>query len=90
LAVTQVDECNESSCPPTQQSPVPAALFLGGLTTTIAGWVVFALSEPYVDVVDPVDDAPTQPAPSPRDPRLQLGILAFPRGGWGVGLSTMF
>jgi hypothetical protein len=90
VAVMQAEECNESSCPRTKLSPVPAALFLGGLTVTISGWMVFALSEPYVDVVDPVDDAPTQPVPPSRDPRLQVGVLAFPRGGWGVGLSTMF
>jgi hypothetical protein len=59
-------------------------MFWGGLLATPIGWVVFATSSEMR--VDPVDDKPTPV----RAPRLQLGLVPLPRGGWGVVLSTGF
>jgi hypothetical protein len=84
LAVTQrlAEQCGEPTCP-TRTNYVPAVMTLGGLVTTVAGWALFSASGPSVD---PVDE-PTEPS---RAPRPQLGVLALPRGGWGLGLSTLF
>lgn len=67
-------------------------MFVVGLLATPIGWGVFAFSrETRVDSIEP-EPQPMKFAPPgpPRDPRLQLGVLALPRGGWGVGLSTLF
>jgi hypothetical protein len=77
-------QCNERNCPPSKSHPVGPALFLTGLFVTPFGWELFATSGPRVH---PVDDEPHK---GMRDQRLQLGVLALLRGGWGVGLSTPF
>jgi hypothetical protein len=76
-------QCNESNCPPTKDRSVPGVVIASGLVLTLAGLTTLAVSAPSVQ---PLDDAPAEP----RAPRLELGVLALPRGGWGVGLSTLF
>jgi len=79
-----VDErgCGEPTCPTTTDY-VPVVMLLSGLVTTIVGWTVYVATGPRVD------GANEERAPS-HDPRPQLGVLALPHGGWGVGLSTAF
>jgi hypothetical protein len=86
LGLSQVlaEQCNESNCPPPKDHPVALGLVLGGLFATPIGWTIFATSGPRVN---PVDDKPIKYV---REQRLQLGVLALPRGGWSVGLSTPF
>jgi len=74
--------CAESKCP-TNTDYVPVAVLLSGLVTTVVGWAVFAENRPRVD------GANEARAPF-HDPRPQLGVLALPYGGWGVGLSAAF
>ncbi len=80
-----VDErgCGEPNCPTTTDYVPRGDASLSGLVTTIVGWTVYAATGPRVD------EANEGRAPS-HDPRPQVGILALPRGGWGVGLSTLF
>jgi hypothetical protein len=72
--------CGEPTCPTTADY-VPVAMLLSGLVTTVVGWTVYAANGPRVD------GANEERASSPRP---QLGVLALPRGGWGVGISTLF
>lgn len=75
-------QCNEN-CPPTKDNPVPGVVIASGLVLTLAGLTTLAVTAPSVE---PLHDAPAEP----RAPRLELGVLALPRGGWGMGLSTRF
>ena len=72
------------SCPPQGGHPVPVALAISGLAATFVGWGLFVASGPRVDTVD------DKPIRSVGASHLHLGVLAFPRGGWGGGLSTQF
>jgi hypothetical protein len=76
-------QCDSSNCPPTKDNSVPAVVIASGLVLTLAGLTTYAVTEPSVE---PLDDAPAEP----RAPPVGLGLLALPRGGWGVGLSTLF
>jgi hypothetical protein len=60
------------------------AMFWGGLLATPVGWAIFGTSSEMR--IDPVDKHPIPV----RAPRLQLGAVPLPRGGWGVGLSAVF
>jgi hypothetical protein len=91
LAIVQVVDdpgyqCNESNCPTSKSHPVGPALFFAGLLATPIGWTLFALNGPSVD---PTDLKLARATP-PRDRHLELGLVALPRGGWGLGFSTPF
>ena len=79
-----VDErgCGEPTCPTTTDY-VPVVMLLSGLVTTIVGWTVYAVSGPRVEGAN-------EERASSLDPRPQLGVLALPRGGRGIGISTLF
>ena len=72
---------NEDAAP---DHSVAVGLVLGGLLATTVGWIMFAGGGPNVHELD------YKPVAHVRDQRLQFGVLALPRGGWGVGLSTLF
>jgi hypothetical protein len=84
LGLSRLSECHESNCPPQKDNTVAFALFVGGLVVTPAGWMIFATSGPSVD------DEPNELIKSDRGPHLRMGVLVLPRGGWGMGLSTLF
>ena len=79
-------QCNESNCPPSKSYPLGAVMFFTGLVATPAGWVMFATNGPRVRELD----AEATHANDPRDTQLRLGVVSLPRGGWGIGLSTLF
>ncbi len=79
-------QCNESNCPPGKSYPLGPVMFFTGLIATPVGWALFATNGPRVNELN----AEAVPASAPRDPRLKLGVVSLPHGGWGVGLSTLF
>ena len=82
-------QCNESNCPQEQSHPLGVVMFWGGLLATPIGWGIFGAGGPSVHKIHESRMRASKAAAA-RTPPLQLGVLAFPHGGWGVGVSTLF